>query len=168
MKAIPFVIAVAACSFLSLGLVYADDEPAGENVEKVETETTDANTYVVKEGDSWWKIAYVTYKERGISSLDLRNANPDVRVLKVGAKLFVPEASEEPEEVVQNDAQPEAKEAPATEETTYVVKEGDSWWKIAHVDFKDRELSWSDIHKANNGAKLEVGLQITIPAKKQG
>lgn len=67
---------------LRAGLKALEDEGAAEDA---------STTYTVKEGDSWWKLAYVTFKERGLSTRDLQQANPGVD-LRPGMTLKIPAA----------------------------------------------------------------------------
>ncbi len=127
------------------------------------------STHTVQAGDSWWKLAYVTYKDRALSTKEIQDANPEVKTLKVGTTLVIP-AGKASLPVVQNrDAQPrEVPTAPAGSETAaateYEVQAGDSWWKIAYVHFKSRKLETSDLEKANPGVTLKPGIRVKIPA----
>lgn len=128
------------------------------------TETAAAWTdYVVQEGDSWWKLAHVTFKDRGLSSSDLERANNNVTLVP-GKTIKIPPNKDAlkggaPEPRSTADSQP----ATAVGQTEYVVQEGDSWWKIAYVRFKDRKLSSDDVANANPGVKLRAGVKIKIP-----
>jgi hypothetical protein len=64
------------------------------------------------------------------------------------------------------DAAANAKDALPEGWTTYTIREGDSWWKIAHTHFRDRRLSSEDILRANPGIDLVPGNVIKIPAGK--
>lgn len=50
--------------------------------------------------------------------------------------------------------------------TLYTAKEGDSWWRIAHVTFKDRGLTTQDLQQANPGVELRPGTILRIPRGK--
>lgn len=85
----------------------------------------------------------------------VKRAPPTEEILPIVA----PEPETEPE--------PEAPQPqPKGDWSDYVVKHGDSWWKIAHVHFKLRGLSSTDIAKANTGKKLRPGVTIKIPPGK--
>ncbi|MCC7508805.1 MAG: LysM peptidoglycan-binding domain-containing protein [Planctomycetes bacterium] len=121
--------------------------------------------YVVLSGDSWWKLAHNKFKDRGLEISDLQAANPGVE-LKPGVKLRIP-----PFKGAGAVAAGPAVSQPATPQTPpngvggteYTVQEGDSWWKIAHVRFKDRGLSSEQLEAANPGVKLRAGSKIKIP-----
>lgn len=100
-----------------------------------------ANYYVVKKGDSLWKIA-TSY---GISVDELKKANNlTSNNLDIGQLLFIPREDKEETGVV------------------YVVKAGDSLWKIAN----SYGISVSDLKTANNLSNnvLSIGQQIKIPS----
>ena len=100
-----------------------------------------ANYYVVKKGDSLWKIA-TSY---GISVDELKKANNlTSNNLDIGQLLFIPREVEEETGVV------------------YVVKAGDSLWKIAN----SYGVSVSDLKSANNlkSDTLSIGQQLKIPS----
>jgi DNA repair exonuclease SbcCD ATPase subunit len=61
----------------------------------------------------------------------------------------------------------ERAEESASDTTEYTVKEGDSWWRLANVTFKDRGLSSQDLQQANPGVQLRPGAVIRIPARGQ-
>ncbi len=50
-----------------------------------------ATEYEVQAGDSWWKIANRLFKDRGLSSKDLDDANPGVKLV-AGKKIKIPPA----------------------------------------------------------------------------
>lgn len=100
-----------------------------------------ANYYVVKKGDSLWKIA-TSY---GISVDELKKANNlTSNNLDIGQLLFIPSKDEEEIGVV------------------YVVKAGDSLWKIAN----SYGISVSELKSANNLSSdvLSIGQQLKIPS----
>lgn len=129
------------------------------------TEAAPWTEYVVQDGDSWWKLAHVTFKDRDLSSSDLERANNNVKLVP-GKTIMIPPNKE----ALKGGAaapQPAPTEATntggSTGETEYEVREGDSWWKIAYVRFKDRKLTSDDVANANPGVKLRPGIKITIP-----
>ena len=100
-----------------------------------------ANYYVVKKGDSLWKIA-TSY---GISVDELKKANNlTSNNLDIGQLLFISSKDEEEIGVV------------------YVVKAGDSLWKIAN----SYGISVSELKSANNLSSdvLSIGQQLKIPS----
>jgi len=145
------------------------DEPAAESptpeaAPPVEQEWTE---YTVQAGDSWWKLAYVRFKERGLSSDDIMRANQGKKLVP-GEKLQIPPGKEAVKVGPPPKAADSDKPAPvsSTGETEYTVQEGDSWWKIAYVRFKDRGLTSKQLEDANPGVKLVAGAKVKIPAGK--
>ena len=122
--------------------------------------------YVVQNGDSYWKLAHVIFKDRDLSSSDIERANGN-KALVPGKTIQIPPSKEALNSGVPA-PQPERAESTDTSgssgATEYEVKEGDSWWKIAYVHFKDRDLTSDDIANANPGVKLRAGVKVKIPA----
>jgi len=134
-----------------------------------------AQVYVVKKGDSLWKIA----KAESVTVGELSRANnmSKTSVLKVGQKLTVPAAKADKTSVAtasviptSTDANsaPTAATASATPSTAtvdsgnlYVVKSGDSLWKIA----RHQNVTVAALKQANNlsGDSLKVGQKLHIP-----
>ena len=103
------------------------------------------NYYVVKKGDSLWKIA----NSYGISVDALKKANNlTSNNLDIGDLLFIPGTGKE------------------ESGTTYVVKSGDSLWKIAN----SYGVSVNELKSANNLTSdlLSIGQQLVIPSKNVG
>src|ERR1035437_7687806 len=121
---------------------------------------TGARTYVVKKGDSLWKIS----KLEGISVGELSRANSLTKTstLKVGQKLAVPAmAKAEKTNVATASVVPASADATTPSPTmpagttagttdsgggSYTVKSGDSLWKIARL----QNVSVAAIKQANN------------------
>ncbi len=134
---------------------------------------TAARTYVVKKGDSLWKIS----KVEGISVGELSRANSLTKTstLKVGQKLTVPAVAkaEKPNVATASvvptpaDASSPSTTASATAVTadagagSYTVKTGDSLWKIA----RQQNVSVAAIKQANNltSDSLKVGQKLHVP-----
>lgn len=96
--------------------------------------------YVVKSGDSLWKIA-TSY---GISVNDLKSANNlSTNLLSIGQLLFIPGLKKETG-------------------TVYVVKSGDSLWKIA----TNYGISVDALKSSNNLSTnlLSIGQELVIPS----
>jgi LysM repeat protein len=134
-----------------------------------------AQVYVVKKGDSLWKIA----KAESVTVGELSRANnmSKTSVLKVGQKLTVPAAKAEKTSVATASVIPTstdannvpsgatASAAPSTGTddggNLYVVKSGDSLWKIA----RHQSVTVAALKQANNlsGDSLKVGQKLHIP-----
>ena len=127
-----------------------------------------AKSYVVKKGDTLWKVA----KAEHVSVADLAKANnlTKTSALKVNQKLTVP-AKAEAAPVQMASAAPAAGAAPTDMSATaatpaggnaYTVKQGDSLWKIA----KTEHVSVAALKQANNLTtdSLKVNQKLTIPA----
>ncbi|HTS17138.1 MAG TPA: LysM peptidoglycan-binding domain-containing protein [Verrucomicrobiae bacterium] len=151
--------------------------PAPAPVATAPAPTVAASThvYVVKKGDSLWKIA----KAESVTVGELSRANNMTKtsVLKVGQKLTVPAGKADKTSVATASVVPtstDANGAPATTATAaattgtddggnaYVVKSGDSLWKIA----RHQNVTVAALKQANNlsGDSLKVGQKLHIPA----
>jgi LysM repeat protein len=134
------------------------------------TTQTAARTYVVKKGDSLWKIA----KSQSVSIGDLARANNLTKTssLKIGQKLQIPSmAKSEPATTAtasviptsSSDAStPTAATTPsASDGQAYTVKSGDSLWKIA----RQQNISVASIKSANNlsSDSLKIGQKLHLP-----
>jgi LysM repeat protein len=133
--------------------------------------TTEAHTYVVKKGDSLWKIS----KAENISVGELSRANnlTKTSTLKIGQKLTVPVMAKAEKTNIatasvvptSTDATaPVAETAAATTDAvagSYTVKSGDSLWKIARL----QNVSVAAIKQANNlsSDSLKVGQKLHLP-----
>ena len=139
--------------------------------------TTATHTYVVKKGDSLWKIAKA--ENLTVGELSRANSLTKTSTLKVGQKLTVPAAAKgEKANIATASVVPTATDAssassaataPATPGTAtdagctaYTVKSGDSLWKIA----RQQNVSVANLKQANNlsGDSLKVGQKLHIPA----
>ena len=119
-----------------------------------------ARTYVVKKGDSLWKIA----KAESVSIGDLARANnlTKTSALKIGQKLQIPaSAKAEAANTATASAVPAATSAEAGGQM-YTVKSGDSLWKIARA----QNMTVAALRQANNltSDSLKVGQKLHIPA----
>lgn len=133
--------------------------------------TTAAHTYVVKKGDSLWKIS----KAENISVGELSRANnlTKTSTLKVGQKLTVPVmAKAEKTTVATASVVPTSADATTPSPTiaavtadagsgSYTVKSGDSLWKIARL----QNVSVTAIKQANSlsSDSLKVGQKLHLP-----
>jgi LysM repeat protein len=128
--------------------------------------------YVVKKGDSLWKIA----KLEGVSVGDLTRANnlTKTSALKIGQKLQVPQSIKaEKSSPAMASIIPSATGSPAADSATaapvsdasgtlYTVKSGDSLWKIA----RQQNVTVAAIKQANNLSSdaLKIGQKLWMPA----
>lgn len=97
-------------------------------------------TYTVRSGDSLWKIA----KKFNVSVSAIQNANPKVNPvnLVIGTKIVIPKKS--------------------TQATAYIVKKGDSLWKIS----QRFNVTVSSIQNANPSVSIKtlpIGAMLIIP-----
>ena len=135
--------------------------------------TPAAHTYVVKKGDSLWKIA----KAESLTVGELSRANnlTKTSALKIGQKLSIPvSAKAEKTSVATASVVPTSTDASGATATTasttagadaggatYTVQSGDSLWKIA----RKQSVSVAALKQANNlnGDSLKVGQKLHIP-----
>ena len=118
---------------------------------KAESTSSAENVYVVKKGDSLWKIAEINYKSGFKWTEIAKDNNLKSNNLEVGQKLVLKEA------IVSTT--PEA--------TTYKVTRGDSLWKIAVASYGDG-YKWVQIWQSNKNklrdpGKLEIGMLLLLP-----
>lgn len=123
---------------------------------------TDKNVYLVKRGDSLWKIAQAQLGS-GYKWVDIARVNNlKVTGLEVGQKLSMPQqtaaiiAPTKTTAVINSD--------------TYVVTRGDSLWKIAVQKYIDG-YQWTKIWQTNKNKlidpnKLEIGMTLNLPKLK--
>ena len=104
-------------------------------------------TYTVQSGDSLYKIAtrYETTVQEIIDANGLTST-----VLSIGQQLKIPTVGGTPSL------------PPTTEQTTYIVKKGDSLWSIAN----QFGVTVDDILKINNlsSSTLQIGQELRIPS----
>ncbi|MCX7887343.1 MAG: LysM peptidoglycan-binding domain-containing protein [Verrucomicrobiae bacterium] len=125
-----------------------------------------SKTYVVKKGDSLYKIA----KAEKVTVEQLARANnlSNTSRLQIGQTLVIPAPVARPEApatpaATGASAAAQVQTAGAAGETRYEVKPGDSLWKIA----KENGVTVAALKKANNLStdKLRVGQKLVIPPK---
>ncbi len=136
--------------------------------------------YVVKAGDTLWKIAEKTYKS-GFNYKDLvaYNKIQNPSNIEVGQEILLPTVAPDlptdPNVLaqggvggpsVQGEIGEGAMTAPVTDTSlNYAVVKGDTLWTIAERTYGDG-FAWKDIAKANGVSdpeKLEVGTKLVIP-----
>ena len=136
--------------------------------------TTTAHTYVVKKGDSLWKIA----KAENLTVGELSRANnlTKTSAIKIGQKLSIPVAAKADKTNVatasvvptSTDATGASSSTAASPTTTadaggatYTVQSGDSLWKIA----RKQNVTVAALKQANNlsGDSLKVGQKLHVP-----
>lgn len=109
---------------------------------------TEVKTYVVKEGDTLWKISQNTYGS-GYNAYDIAKANKlsDANVISANQTLLIP--SVQPKQPTTGEIA-SAMTAPVTlKEDSYTVQAGDFLWKIALEAYGDGYM-WTKIAQANN------------------
>jgi LysM repeat protein len=137
-------------------------------------QSSTARTYVVKKGDSLWKIA----KLEAVSVGELTRANnlTKTSALKIGQKLQIPPSAKAGKittatasvipsaESAGSSSTDSAPAAPVSDGSgpVYTVKSGDSLWKIA----RQQNVSVAAIKQANNlsSEALKIGQKLHIPA----
>jgi LysM repeat protein len=152
--------------------------PAPASVATAPAVSATTHVYVVKKGDSLWKIA----KAESVTVGELSRANnlTKTSTLKVGQKLTVPAAKAEKTSVATASVVPTSTDASgaaaaaSVASTTgsedsgnlYVVKSGDSLWKIA----RHKNITLAALKQANNltSDSLKVGQKLHIPAATAG
>lgn len=122
-------------------------------------------TYSVKKGDSLWKIA----KSEGVDMMELAQINnlTKTSILKIGQQLQLPSATTaEPVSIATGSMAPMVGSAPITGDVAasadlYVVKSGDSLWKIA----RNNGTSVKAIKEANqlSSDNLKIGQKLRLP-----
>lgn len=125
-------------------------------------------TYTVKSGDSFWKIGRIY----GVSKEELASENNMSldKPLRIGAVLRIPPGGALiPEDQLPPITKKNAKTVPSAtsyeprpEDGTYIVKAGDSLWKIA----SKYNLKTSTLAEANNldiKKPLQIGQKLIIP-----
>ncbi|MDD4938362.1 MAG: LysM peptidoglycan-binding domain-containing protein [Candidatus Shapirobacteria bacterium] len=122
--------------------------------------------YVVKKGDSLWKIAVSEYND-GYKWVEVAKMNnlKNPGVIEVGQKIVLPKV--EIKEVVVTDLQGKGNSIISGE---YKVVKGDSLWKISVRAYGDG-YQWVKIWESNkpkiiNPNGLEIGMVLTIPSLK--
>jgi LysM repeat protein len=126
-----------------------------------------SRTYVVKKGDSLWKVA----KLENVSVGELARANKLTKTsaLKIGQKLTVPAGKTQTPTVATATVAPISTDAAAAPSAAtdvsganYTVKSGDSLWKVA----RQQNVTVAAIKQANNlsSDSLKVGQKLKIPA----
>jgi len=141
--------------------------PAPAPAAPVAATTATTHTYVVKKGDSLWKIA----KAENLTVGELSRANnlTKTSTIKVGQKLNVP-AKAEKTNVATASVVPTSTDATGASATTttadaggatYTVQSGDSLWKIA----RKQNVTVAALKQANtlSGDSLKVGQKLHIP-----
>jgi LysM repeat protein len=126
-----------------------------------------ARNYVVKKGDSLWKIAKL--ENISVGELSRANSLTKTSTLKIGQKLTIPVAKTETPTMATASVAPISPDAgtvaaPASEVTgaNYTVRSGDSLWKIA----RQQSVTVAAIKQANNltSDSLKVGQKLHIPS----
>jgi len=125
--------------------------------------------HTVKDGESFYGMALHYYRD-GTKFLVIQEANPDIdpQLLSLGMKITIPN----PDRVLAADAPrpapaPNLRSGPSSG-NTYVVKKGDSLWRIAKqtlgqgADFQKILDANRDL-LGDNGDDLQPGMTLIIP-----
>jgi LysM repeat protein len=166
----------AASSLAPAGSLAGNEGAAPPATVQTATPTPAARAYVVKKGDSLWKIAKL--ENTTVGELSRANNLTKTSTLKVGQKLTIPAAakSEKPSVATASVVPTSTDASGAGSSTTasaaptsatdaggaaYTVKSGDSLWKIA----RQQSTSVAAIKQANNLSSdaLKVGQKLHIP-----
>jgi LysM repeat protein len=142
--------------------------PAAPVTPPVETVTpaVAARTYVVKKGDSLWKIAKL--ENTSVGELSRANKLTKTSALKIGQKLTIPAAKTATPTVAAATVAPISTDAAAApvaaadvSGANYTVKTGDSLWKIA----RQQNVTVAAMKQVNNlsSDSLKVGQKLRIP-----
>ena len=121
--------------------------------------------YTVKKNDSFWKIA----KNHGVTmqSLAAYNDMPLNKILQVGDKLRIPAGGyvvkmQPAAKSIKAASTPKSKPMPLPTDGVYIVKSGDSFWKIAkRYNLKTRTLL--DANNMTGKETLQIGQKLIIP-----
>ncbi len=140
--------------------------------------STKGGTYTVVKGDSTWKVAQKFYAN-GFRYVEIEKANKlkHNQHLRIGQVLVIPHAQNT--DVVKSDStkvengQVQHSEAQTMQATggEYVVKAGDSLWKIATSELHDA-YRWTELYTANkqtvghNPNLIYPGQKLHLPAAK--
>ena len=126
--------------------------------------------YVVKRGDSFWKIA----KMHGVTMQNLAAYNDMSlnKVLKIGEKLKIPpggyvvKGTKTAAKTAKKSKPARVKPQPRPSDGTYVVKRGDSFWKIARR-YNLRTKTLLDANNMTGKETLRIGQKLIIPDGKK-
>jgi len=143
-------------------------EPVAPAAPEAPAPAADSVEYTIATGDSLWKIARRFYgKGDDWDRIARANGLTHGSMLSVGSKLTIPGVKGAAGTAASPAPAPRA-EAPAAADTRdYVVKGGDSFWKIAAKEL-GKGTRYVEIEKLNPGVSsstLRVGQKIVIPEK---
>ena len=128
------------------------------------------STYIVKEGDTLWKIAENKYKS-GYNWVDIQKANSltNPNMLYAGTKLILPNVQPKTATVITPDAKRQSIagsiQTNKISQTHYIIVKGDTLWDIAVRAYGDG-YAWTKIARANNlnnPGTIHSGNRLTIP-----
>lgn len=145
-------IAIDISDFLPVS--YAEAHGVG-----VQPPAPDQTSYTVVSGDSWWRIAEKTYG-KGYKWKIIKEANPGI-ALHPGGAIVIPPL----QEPVSPAAPFEADPAEGAAEGSYIVVEGDSFWKISKKVYGDGKYygKLATINGMELSAMLRPGLKLHTP-----
>ena len=144
---------------------YSDGMPTVANGD-INPDECEYKTYKVNQGDSWWGIA-TKQLGSGTKMYELAKFNNKTTndILNPGDILILPEIRDEIKEA-ESKADPIA--TPTTKlYTVYVIKPGDSWWKIAakKLGNGNKMAELAKFNGRNTASILRVGESIKIPCE---
>ncbi|MEZ5994000.1 MAG: LysM domain-containing protein [Planctomycetota bacterium] len=158
---IAFALACAALGVIAL-LPSREEASAQEATESHDQDAEGFTKYTAQEGDSWWKLAHVKFKDRGLNSADIEGANPGKKPLP-GTVLLIPEASKV--ETVKRVLVDSPKKSYG--QRLVRAEEGDTAFSLALECYSDRKR-FRDIMAANPSMpwsdRLIGGEYILLPA----
>ena len=127
------------------------------NSSKSNTTNSSSGEYIVKAGDSWYRIA----KKYGISAIALAKANGRSlnNVILVGEKINIPSTTTSNSSGNQNNA-----EVDNQAKSSYTVQQGDSWYRISRK-FGVTTYSLAKLNGRTIKDTIFPGEKLAIPTK---
>lgn len=121
-----------------------------------EPDNGSATTYVVKAGDTLYRIA--TSHNTSVAQIASANNISNVNLLRIGQVLTIPSSSTIPPPTPEPEPEPEPEPTPST---TYTVKAGDTLYKIAQ-QFDTSVSAIASLNQLANPNLLRIGQVLKI------